>query len=968
MHASTRHLQPHHPSWRGNLPPPRRIRPSGTMRCPSSPRTLPLDLHVPPMASLTPLHGRGRPPLSRPTVPASPPLVDLRRPWDRTHRQASWSNNFCSNRWLTGPPRPHYGSRSPRPHSSTPSVSSTRNPPLTYGSSQPLPSASVNHPRTLVCGRTLTTSCEQRNVPAHPVIGGPWPSPLWRSPSAYGWVRPPDYAALPSPYLTTRMEPSSLSLQKRPDLVYQTSTTGSPRPTYSYGPPSSTTRTLTSLQTPLSALPSSSMRSCLPSSPLGSPSMPSVGGAQEECTRQGVLWRTLCDGSGGVTGGRPCTTSAPQPHYPTLHGTCLSPPLACAPSTRHGAGRATSGPFPRPLYQSLPLLLHPQNDGDIHNTRRIWRAFLWNLALRLSRKDLPLHVPRRAFYAALRQLVDVSVNRARDTSNLASLRLLLDLLLDLTNISWLLLLLLEYYPDLRRPARPTTDAADRGLGQRGCTPIPQHVWDAVVPPGLMERYKITIPTDDMAPRPPSHVTHVMLKALERDLFLLPDQFTPSRPNMSAFVKPKTVDKCAFIADLRGLNKLSSTRPPHFNLPSASDVARVISMFPGGALWACSIDLTNFFWSLRMPQHALGAFRIAGLTYDCPPFGWDLSPVIAQATLGHHIHDALKHMWHVWGKCFWAFHYYDDVLILATSCEFAELVTHTLTSALRVAGLLISPKSCLTACQSITWLGKRFDLIARTVTSTRPCMLQALARALLVAVAPPHPKLIRRIMGHMLWVARPRKGATLLVRGWFCHLHQGPRYLPQPTRGMRQGLFDCLALSLQPWQARDPLPPPLLTPTICMDAAFVVDHYQVGLWSPIFGTRIICAPPTVLSQQQAELFAADAATRLAARLGWTELTLIGDNRAALFLLESLRPNLQVASLVHILRRIYNRLLWTGLRAHLLWVPSAFQPADGPSRAPPHDTHRVREAMRDADRRWNLLMTSPGTYIPHGILAP
>lgn len=96
--------------------------------------------------------------------------------------------------------------------------------------------------------------------------------------------------------------------------------------------------------------------------------------------------------------------------------------------------------------------------------------------------------------------------------------------------------------------------------------------------------------------------------------------------------------------------------------------------------------------------------------------------------------------------------------------------------------------------------------------------------------------------------------------------------------------------------------------------------------------------------------------------------MGDNRAALFLLSSLRPNLHVTTIVLILRRIYNRLLWTGLQAHLVWVPSHLQPADGPSRATHQDTHAVRAAARDAERRWDLLMANPGLWHPHGILAP
>lgn len=580
-------------------------------------------------------------------------------------------------------------------------------------------------------------------------------------------------------------------------------------------------------------------------------------------------------------------------------------------------------------------------------------------------------ISRGAFYAALRLLLQAVLNRARAQQHqpgLDVLRLLLDLLLDLTTISWLMLLLMEYYPDLNRPPKATTEAASKGLGARGCSPIPAHIWEAIVPPNLMSILSKHVPNGDLAPRPPSAVTQGMLSALKRDGFLVRAPDAAPGPNLSAFVKPKTAEKCALIADLRGLNAVCHERPPPFKLPSAGDVAAVMALHPPAALWACSIDITNFFWSLRLPTTAVGAFRVSDLTYDCTPFGWDRSPALAQATLGHHITMTLDPLRHLWKRHFWTFHYYDDVLIIATSRDLAGRVTSALIDTFRSHGLIISPKSQLDPCQRITWLGKVFDFVTRTVSSTRACLLLTLARSLLAAVVPPHPKLIRRLMGHVLWTSRPRKGATLYTRSWFCHLLRGPRYLQQPTTGMQRGLLDCIALSMLPWQVRDPLPPPLLTPVICMDAAFVEDHYQVGLWSPIFGTRIIRTPDYILTQQQAELFAADAATRLAARLGWSQLTLIGDNRAALYLLDSMRPNLQVDQLVRVLRRIYNRILWTGMRAHLLWVPSHLQPADGPSRASPLDTHQVRDAMRDADRRWDLLMNTPRGWEVHGLLAP
>ena len=76
------------------------------------------------------------------------------------------------------------------------------------------------------------------------------------------------------------------------------------------------------------------------------------------------------------------------------------------------------------------------------------------------------------------------------------------------------------------------------------------------------------------------------------------------------------------------------------------------------------------------------------------------------------------------------------------------------------------------------------------------------------------------------------------------------------------MADCLALSLRPWQARPALPAPFTSPVLCADAAQMGDSYQVGIFGPMVGGRILRCPDTIVTQQAAELFPLDAATRLA----------------------------------------------------------------------------------------------------------
>ena len=92
-------------------------------------------------------------------------------------------------------------------------------------------------------------------------------------------------------------------------------------------------------------------------------------------------------------------------------------------------------------------------------------------------------------------------------------------------------------------------------------------------------------------------TLTLLNRLLADGFLQPGH-KPANCNM--FVLPKTTEKCSLIADLRFLNKFSPDPLPHFVLPRLTDIVDVISHFPPRKLWATTLDLTNFYWSLVLP--------------------------------------------------------------------------------------------------------------------------------------------------------------------------------------------------------------------------------------------------------------------------------------------------------------------------------------------------------------------------------
>ena len=403
-------------------------------------------------------------------------------------------------------------------------------------------------------------------------------------------------------------------------------------------------------------------------------------------------------------------------------------------------------------------------------------------------------------------------------------------------INWLLVLLIKYYPETLNQTALTADIAHKGLGLCGRCPIPDHIWDSHVPDALVDSLSNLSPRPPHTIRPPSSLTSILLNALARDGFLLPlpaDSARPSWDNLSAFIRPKSSEKAAFIADLRAANLLSPNPKPTFQLPSIRKIADVVSNRPPGSLWATTIDLTNFFWSLRLPKKAWGAFRISGYFFPCTPFGWDLSPILAQSSLGYFLDTALAPFAALRDTAFWTFHYYDDILVLATSPALTSTVTSAITTHLQLLNLLISPKSHTTPSQRVTWLGKIIDLTHRTVENTLGTNQRVMALTILLGAIPLNPRVIDRICGFMLWAASPHPGATSLLRSWYL-TRWSARFLPRAHLNMSRALADLCILATSTWHARDPLPDPWTCTTICVDAAASPVGFQIGLYSPDWG--------------------------------------------------------------------------------------------------------------------------------------
>jgi hypothetical protein len=149
----------------------------------------------------------------------------------------------------------------------------------------------------------------------------------------------------------------------------------------------------------------------------------------------------------------------------------------------------------------------------------------------------------------------------------------------------------------------------------------------------------------------------------------------------------------------------------------------------------------------------------------------------------------------------------------------------------------------------------------------------------------------------------------------------------------------------------------LLPTFSVDAANVGSGFQVGIHSTLLGARVITLDSWISSQQQAELSGLLAVLEIALHLGLPCVTVQGDNLASLFSLRRLRPFYGNVRLARAMRAVFNFMWERHLGVHLVWVPSALQPADPLSRLTVWSKEAVSQAVLDVNLRRDTLSQFP-----------
>jgi hypothetical protein len=318
-----------------------------------------------------------------------------------------------------------------------------------------------------------------------------------------------------------------------------------------------------------------------------------------------------------------------------------------------------------------------------------------------------------------------------------------------------------------------------------------------------------------------------------------------------------------------------------------------------------------------------------------------------------------------------FIYLDDILIISTTRALCLFFTTSLSTHLEHQGLVISPKSEMTPCQELTWLGKLLRLKEGSISNTLSTTLRALGLILLASSSHLTQKRLQTLLGTLNWAFRPRAGFSLFTWAWYGRLHHTPFSTGFATHRMRNILFDLFAVICIPWSAPPFAPKAFLCPQFCVDAATcpgpsLTPSYQIGLFSPLLDCRVQRAPDWAHSQQLAEYFGILYCLGVVCNLSLPYAHLISDNQAALACVLHLRPFRGHYPLLQLLRRVFNKLWRSPAVLHFSWVASEYQPADPLSRLDTSSPSQVQDRTRLANALWVYLLQSSNLLHHYGCL--
>ena len=389
-------------------------------------------------------------------------------------------------------------------------------------------------------------------------------------------------------------------------------------------------------------------------------------------------------------------------------------------------------------------------------------------------------------------------------------------------------------------------------------------------------------------------------------------------------------------------------PPRFSLRSWEQLSKLlVTFYPGVPLYGTHIDLKNAFWNFVLPESARTVFclcsgpsgRVVGL--GRLPSGWKYSPFICQQTLARILEQVLP-------PDILLVHYFDDFLLIHHDKGYLRNNTGNTVDALGQEGFIVSPKSVLEPATQLVFLGKWWDLLERMVWSHEVAHLQMLVAWLRMAVWRSQKRLMQSFLGLLHWQVRPRGVVCPFPTGAYCWINE--ERVGHTLVAVLESLVVLQTVAAEPWRA-----PVARVQTLCLELGLhrsnlvllgMVGRAWAGAfcrWGPrrslvenggfseFLGVRSVVARRLrAQSQQLVELQSLVWGVRLAARLGYTTVTLVSDSEVAIAQLLKVRAKSVLSARQSVLRGLARRLICSGLVVRVLWVPSDLQPTDPMSR--------------------------------------
>ena len=341
-------------------------------------------------------------------------------------------------------------------------------------------------------------------------------------------------------------------------------------------------------------------------------------------------------------------------------------------------------------------------------------------------------------------------------------------------------------------------------------------------------------------------------------------------------------------------------PLPFKLPTLDGLAHLLQLcaLRGEQLFYCTLDISNHFWSCRLPPPQRDSIRVGvgGRVYALQslPFGWKHSPSMAQVILAAFLVEYSP------GSVV-VIQYADDVLVTGKHSSSVRQQALRTKADLERAGWVVSPKPSLDPSDHVKWMGKVVGGDQGGVQNALALQAHLVCCWLRLATTGYSDKGLRRMLGKPQWALRPGRGAQPFLAGAYRWLNQGPSTAKCTPPKVLRGLMEGIACALVPW----------------------VPHGALGM-------RIKRLPGWVATQQAAELAGIVETVRTGAYGRVQFLRIYGDNMSSLFSAMKGRAATACDAQNRLLRQLQHTLRWSGAVVELLWVKGELNPADVPSR--------------------------------------